>query len=584
MRIEKIAIENIKGIDNHEYDYALAPNKPIFFVAPNGFGKSSFGIAFDSLTPSKIDLHKNHLYQNKESNLPRIKINYNDQGDKAELVADKTKNEINGLFDVFVINSNLVAKAKLANINGNSIPKPSLEIKKTVLINTIPQEKLFKYDPKVEKDKFYPIQKLPKNITEIFSNHLILEEIATRVDYSKLSQTKKSKLISELKQKILSLDGTTNTIKEYIDNNIIDSIEVPEITETCEILNNYDLQCISDRVDLLTSTLQIISVYERLGNDFKKAIKYLEYLSDRKEYEEVIASINSTRFKIKPSIDKRKMVIEWPKAHNISNGQRDILTFITLLVKARKTFKKKNCILIIDEIFDYLDDANLISFQYYISQFIEKMSPEKNLFPIIMTHLDPKFFNHFCFNERKMHVCYLQKVSTKTSKEILKIIHKREEPDIQAELDKHYFHYHTDKSSDLSIKFQNHKLNKDWGNCVAFHKKVSRELRRYLCEDTPYDPLAVCIALRVEIEKLAFERLKDAHYQNEFLNSVKGTRNKLNYCVTKGRKIPEVFYLLGIIYNTSLHLKQGQDIRVPLSIKLDNINIKKMIESALITK
>ena len=38
------------------------------------------------------------------------------------------------------------------------------------------------------------------------------------------------------------------------------------------------------------------------------------------------------------------MVIEWPKAYNISNGQRDILTFITLLVKARKSFKKENCI------------------------------------------------------------------------------------------------------------------------------------------------------------------------------------------------------------------------------------------------
>lgn len=583
MRIEKITIENVKGIDNHQYEYTLAPNKPIFFVAPNGFGKSSFGIAFDSLTPSKIDLHKNHLHRNKEDNLPKIQIDCNDQGNKVELVADKTKNEINQQFDVFVINSNLVAKAKLANINGNRIAKPSLEIKKTVLINTIPQEKLFEYDPKTEKDKFAPIQKLPKNITEIFSNHSVLEEIASKVDYSKLSQVRKAKLLDELKQEILSQDGTTKNIKEYITNNILDNIELTEITETCDILSSYDLQCISDRVDQLTSTLQIISVYQRLGNDFKKAVKYLEYLNDKKEYEEVIASINSTRFRIRPSIENRKMVIEWPKAYNISNGQRDILTFITLLVKARKTFKKENCILIIDEIFDYLDDANLISFQYYISQFIEEMSLEKNLFPIIMTHLDPKFFNHFCFNDKKMQVCYLQKVNTKTSKEILKIIYKREEPDIQTELDKHYFHYHIDKSSDLSAKFDNHKLNKDWGNCVAFHNKISRELRRYLFESTPYDPLAVCIALRIQIEKLAYEKLKEVHNQEEFLQ-INGTRNKLNFCVSRGRKIPEVYYLLGIIYNTSLHLKQGQDIRIPLSIKLDNINIKRMIESVFIPK
>ncbi len=30
-------------------------------------------------------------------------------------------------------------------------------------------------------------------------------------------------------------------------------------------------------------------------------------------------------------------------------------------------------------------------------------------------------------------------------------------------------------------------------------------------------------------------------------------------------------------------IKQGQDIRIPLSIKLDNINIKRMIESTFIT-
>lgn len=583
MRIEKISIENIKGIDNHKYNYILAPNKPIFFVAPNGFGKSSFGIAFDSLTPSKINLHKNHLHRNKESELPKIQIDCTERGNKMQFIADRTKNEINQIFDVFVINSNLVAKAKLANINGNRIAKPSLEIKKTVLINTIPQKKLFEYDAKVERNKFAPIEKLPKNIIEIFTNHALLEELISTVDYSKLRQIRKSKLLRELKQEILSIEGTSKSIKKHITNNIIDNIELPEITETCEILNSYDLKCISDRVDLLTSTLQIISVYERLGSDFKKAVKYLEYLNDKKEYEEVIASINSTRFRIKPTIENRKMVVEWPKAYNISNGQRDILIFITLLVKARKTFKKKNCILIIDEIFDYLDDANLISFQYYISQFIEEMSSEKNLFPIIMTHLDPKFFNHFCFNDKKMQVCYLQKVNTKTSKEILKIIHKREEPDIKAELDKHYFHYHTDKSSNLSSEFKNHQLNMDWSTCIAFHKKVSRELRRYLFENTPYDPLAVCIALRIQIEKLAYEKLKERENQNKFLE-IKGTRNKLNFCVSKGRKIPEVYYLLGIIYNVSLHLNQGQDIRVPLSIKLDNINIKRMIESVFISQ
>ncbi|NRT13657.1 hypothetical protein [Flavobacterium sp. 14A] len=584
MRINKITIENIKGIDKHEYEFLLEPNKPIFFVAPNGFGKSSFGIAFDSIIASKIELHKNHLHNNKDTNLPKIQINCIDKGNKSVLTADSTKNEINNQFDVFVINSKLVAKAKIADVNGKKIAKPSLEISKTLLINTIPQEFHFDYNPKDEKEKFAPIQKLPNNITELFSNFSLLNEIAEKIDFSKLRQVKKIALLKSLTEEILLQNGTTNKIKKYISDNILNNIQISEINEICNILETYDFQFIKDKVDLLTTALQIISVENRLQANFKKSVKYLEYLTDKAEYEEIIKSINSTRFKIKPIIENRKMFIEWPKAHNISNGQRDILTFITLLVKARKTFKKDNCILIIDEVFDYLDDGNLISFQYYISEFIEKMSSSKNLFPIIMTHLDPKFFNHFCFNDRKMQVCYLQKVNTKTSKEILKIVYNREEPTLKDELDKHYFHYHIDKSSDLSTEFQKHSLNKDWGNCTAFHSKISRELRRYLFENTPYDPIAVCIALRVEIEKLVYEKLKNQVYQDEFINSIHGTRNKLNFCVEKGRKIPEVYYLLGIIYNTSLHLKQGQDIRVPLSIKLDNINIKRMIESVFIPK
>ena len=88
MKIEKIAIENIKGIDKHEYEFILEPNKPIFFVAPNGFGKSSFGIAFDSIIASKIELHKNNLHKNKDTNLPKVEIYCNNKGSKYTLTAD----------------------------------------------------------------------------------------------------------------------------------------------------------------------------------------------------------------------------------------------------------------------------------------------------------------------------------------------------------------------------------------------------------------------------------------------------------------------------------------------------------------
>jgi len=54
MNIKEIELTNIKGIQNKLFSLNLIPNKPNIFVAPNGFGKSSIGIGFNSLKPKKI--------------------------------------------------------------------------------------------------------------------------------------------------------------------------------------------------------------------------------------------------------------------------------------------------------------------------------------------------------------------------------------------------------------------------------------------------------------------------------------------------------------------------------------------------
>ena len=46
--LNSISIHAIKGIQNKTFNLDLYPNKPSILVAPNGFGKSSFAIAFNS--------------------------------------------------------------------------------------------------------------------------------------------------------------------------------------------------------------------------------------------------------------------------------------------------------------------------------------------------------------------------------------------------------------------------------------------------------------------------------------------------------------------------------------------------------
>jgi len=341
----------------------------------------------------------------------------------------------------------------------------------------------------------------------------LLENIIHNVDLSKFSQSKNSAKIKSIKDWILVISGTNDQIKNQIESEYFPLKNFDLLHNLCENIENLDFDFIQSKADSLISAIQLISVFQSIGKtNFNKALKYLEYKSDRSDYDKSIAELNSTRFPIKSKEHKRKLIVEWPKAHKISNGQRDILTFIALLIKAKKQFKKTDCILIIDEVFDYLDDANLIAFQSY--------------------------------------------------------------------LDQYYFHYNILDGPNLAIEFAALGIERNWADSANFHKKIQRELRRYIFEEgVSYDTIAVCIALRVIIENLAYELLNDPVHKNVFINNINGTKNKLEFCISKGRNIPSSYFLLGLIYNNSLHLKPGQDITKQLSIKLDNQIIKNMIRN-----
>ena len=245
-------------------------------------------------------------------------------------------------------------------------------------------------------------------------------------------------------------------------------------------------------------------------------------------------------------------------------------------MRARRNFRKRDCILIIDEIFDYLDDANLISFQYFITKFIEEMKAQgKNIFPILMTHLDPMYFNHFCFNKHKMKVVYLKDVAAHPNVNILNLIKKREDISIQSLADKHHFHFYPTPVN-LTAEFTALHLLPAWGESQRFHQSIDGEVVKYLNDQTNFCPLAICFGVRVKIESLLHSKITDPVKQQKFLDT-HGTKKKLDYCEEIGLDVPEIYYLLGIIYNDRLHWREGLDIIKPVAIKLENLTIKKLI-------
>lgn len=63
--------------------------------------------------------------------------------------------------------------------------------------------------------------------------------------------------------------------------------------------------------------------------------------------------------------------------------------------------------------------------------------------------------------------------------------------------------------------------------------------------------------------------------QNGFLTT-HGTTEKLKFAQSKGVRIPETYFLLGIIYNHPLH-DIDEDMSKPIGMKLDNPVIRQMI-------
>ncbi len=568
MKINSLSIENIKGIGKNLFDLDLYPNKPVIFVAPNGFGKSSIACAFKSLNKNRINLDEDNCYEKNKSNQPKIELIY----ECNKYVADNNKNAISVDFDIQVINCQLEPEAKRNNHGKYITISKSLMINPIVLIDTIPEKKSFIYKISDLKRTFGKNGKILPSADGILNNFNFWGNLEScSIDWSVFNKKKYQNVINSVLLEINKIEGTADDIKSEITG----VINLDSLSEIKKNVQAFYEQC-SD-VDAYLIAWQIAELSKE--SIFKEAKNYQIYLSDKKFYEKLLADMNSSWCTIIPKEEKRgskkSLVVKFPKATDISNGQRDILTFVSQLHKAEKKLKKKKCILIIDEIFDYLDDSNLIAFQYYITKFIEKFkNSEKELFPIMLTHLDPLCFNHFCFSRHKMQIKYLNKSDKNKSKKFKELVKNRDNELLKNDLDTFFFHFHIE-NKDLSDSFKKVKI--DFSSSEKFRLNAYNEVEKYL-GDKEYDSIGVLFGLRIKIEENCFHLLASESQKEDFLKTHK-TKCKLEYTSKQGVDVPEIYFLLGIIYNDNLHWNDKRDYDTPLITKLENIVIKKMIKS-----
>lgn len=572
--ISNIEIKNIKGIENKSFNVQIVPNKPNLLIAANGFGKSSIATAFLSMNSRRIILADKDCHKGDSSLSPELGITINEQ----KLVVNASKNELHKLFDIVVINSRLLPKAKKGfkgSVTSNIEIQP-------INICKIPEKSDFGYKLKNIKEKFGTNNNILTDISYLFKNQNFINSLQ-KINLINFSKKQTKKALEVILDKINQQKGNTLNIKNWIrDNCLMDFEKIEVIAQLKQHISNINQH--NSEIENFLAAYQIVILYNFNPENFEKAMEWSKYLLIKQHYNKLLNDFRTSNWQwaeVKEDKKKGQLFIDFPKAHQLSNGQRDIITLVVNLHKTLYKESTKDLILIIDEVFDYLDDANLVAFQYYVTSIIQAYKDKGNIiYPIILTHLDPGVFFDFCFNKHRIKISYLLPQPLAKAKNTLNLIEIRDttgNDKLKCDLEKFWFHYNPNVKI-IDEDDWPRTLEKDWCSSEDFYKYVTNELTRYL-DGKNYDPLAICFALRIKIEKFAFSLLTTEEQKREFLDIQRNTKNKINFVASFCNEIPETHFLLGLIYNTNLHWNPGRDYISPLKMRLEHATIKKLISS-----
>lgn len=583
VKITKICIENIKGWGEcKELNVEVFANKTNILVAPNGFGKSSLRVAFEKLDNNCIDLSnkndfddKSNYYKEDENNLPYLSITYQAGGKRATLEADSQKDEISEVFGIYTIKNQLKPGVQRYNYIG---------AKGKFLIDDI---ELLKYK---KEDLDYKVtnirKKLGKNNQSFFTNlaeklqdNLFISntELLECLTHIKNTKTDRNKIENFLQ----TLDGQTIQKKDKIKFLASEIKKFDEDSRLIRISNLIRDFFQETEEESFLIAIQLYKIYEEDPKKFQAYHEYQSALSEKEALNNLFNIFTFEGYKLKTKEDRKNkefhymLKIENPQM--ISYGQRDSLVFLADLARMNLESKKEHNLLIIDEVFDCLDEANFIAMQYYITKFIEVFkSKEKKIYPIVLTHLNPEILNTFCFGEKK--VSFLGDYRIGKNNASTMIMNRNEiENKENAWLSKHFLHYHPEdyqlQPDDIS---QDKKIN--IVSSHKFYEVIHNETTKYLNSNGEklYCPLCVCCSVRVKIEKKLYENCQNEKDKDNFLEKHK-TIEKIKYLKEK-IEIPEVYSLLGIIYNQGVHYKYQGEEKAIFNI-LQNLSIKGMIKN-----
>lgn len=583
-KIKSIKFENIKGFGsgnqsfNFKFDNCDA-NCVNILVAPNGSGKSSLATALKSISNGRVRLAAIDRY-NDNSN-PSVTINL--AGDhEGSYNSDLDKSEISKKMDVFVINNPLNAREINRYFAGNMATSAELSIDGIELYKKIPPKHELGYKYSEECNRYDLKKTYFRNLNIWFLDHKFLELLLKYK--SDIQKCYAQKRIQKLFIQFINLIKLSNCLG-------FDFKEIKEKILENRYFNNIKriitIRCSDDPDEdkIILNTIQLINFIGRRLDENQKLLKqstdYQKYKFYVERINEHLTLFNTTGREVKAKRKNGTLLIDFANPRVMSNGERDILSFIGNLVKFEINFTKDIGILIIDEVFDYLDGNNLIAVQYYISDFIKRCKNSgKVLFPIILTHLDPSIFKTYFLRKQKIHYYVPHVYEVKEDDDIIRLIKLRaslQSGDKRDSIEKFCLHY-CDLPINLSefdIKIENFNTN------IELYQDLFEEVREQYLNNSSvtFDPIRVALALRIKIEKNIYDKLNEDK-RSEFIDTHK-TINKIEFAEKNGIELSDIYYILRPLYNEVLHL--SDDIRTNNNkytscyLYLSNIVIRNMI-------
>lgn len=581
MTIKKLKIENVRGIGQLSIDSNILKNRPNILVAPNGFGKTSIATAFKCAakqTSIKLEDKDRHRHDDTMKATIELELEENSSSLNLNATEQARSNNIRKHFDIHVVSYLSKIKAHSRNFGDFSTADAKMIIPPIVICKKVNKTNN-PYKISKIKDAFERHKKALPNIDDsLFKSHDFVMRSPECWQYvDELIKTRKWNQIENVRKQLSDHSGSTEDGLSQVEtavNGLRGSL--PEVQK---LLSIVEATTKLRDVEAFLSIWQILTLAKSGKDALKNYLEWLRYSKIKQSLKEELNVLNTAWKKASVKETKGNLVVEMPDPTHISNGQRDVLLLLSLLHIARYTLAKPRAILVVDEVFDYLDDANLTVAQYYISQLIEDYKRQgRSIYTIILTHLNPSFFQNYVFS--KQNTIYLENGTAYNSiKAMKKLIEARSQGDcdkaLQKNISEYLLHFHR-KNYDFAENLKSISDTKSiWGKTGTFQKFLRDEFEKY-SSDQRYDPLAICAVTRRSIEELAFRQISEQPDADDFFNTKK-TREKLDWAVQRGAVVPETHYLLRIIFNDGLHPNPNRNNTIPIVAKLAHPVIKKMI-------